>query len=84
MGSGAKSYMRKDFLIYEEMHRYFHHICLRRSLVIYDFAPDPCEFSNICMRKDLLYFYQCSFPCNRNKSINFSFSVRQERGRTLR
>jgi hypothetical protein len=25
MGSGAKSYMRKGFLIYEEMHRYFHH-----------------------------------------------------------
>jgi hypothetical protein len=23
MGSGAKSYMRKDFLIYEEMHIYF-------------------------------------------------------------
>jgi hypothetical protein len=26
MGSGAKSYMRKGFLIYEEMHKYFHHI----------------------------------------------------------
>jgi hypothetical protein len=25
MGSGAKSYMRKGFLIYEEMHRYFQH-----------------------------------------------------------
>jgi hypothetical protein len=23
MGSGAKSYMRKDFLIYEEMRKYF-------------------------------------------------------------
>jgi hypothetical protein len=23
---GAKSYMRKGFLIYEEMHKYFHHI----------------------------------------------------------
>jgi hypothetical protein len=29
MGSGAKSYMRKD---------------MRRSLVIYAFAPDPSEF----------------------------------------
>jgi hypothetical protein len=28
MGSGAKSYMRKGFLIYEEIY-------------IYDFAPDP-------------------------------------------
>jgi hypothetical protein len=26
MGSGAKSYMRKGFLIYEEMHKYFHHL----------------------------------------------------------
>ncbi len=26
MGSGAKSYMRKGFLIYEEMHKYFYHI----------------------------------------------------------
>ncbi len=25
MGSGAKSYMRKGFLIYKEMHKYFHH-----------------------------------------------------------
>jgi hypothetical protein len=26
MGSGAKSHIRKCFLIYEEMHKYFHHI----------------------------------------------------------
>ena len=26
MGSGAKSYMRKGFQIYEEMHKYFHQI----------------------------------------------------------
>ncbi len=26
MESGAKSYMGKGFLIYEEMHKYFHHI----------------------------------------------------------
>ncbi len=42
MGSCAKSYMRKGFLIYEEIHKYF-----RRSLVIYDFAPDPSEFPNL-------------------------------------
>jgi hypothetical protein len=35
-GSGAKSYMRKGFLIYEEMRKY-----VRMPLVIYDFAPDP-------------------------------------------
>jgi hypothetical protein len=33
MGSGVKSYMRKGFLTYEEMHKY-----MRRPLVIHDFA----------------------------------------------
>jgi hypothetical protein len=47
MGSGAKSYMRKGFLIYEERHKYVHHTYMRRSLVIYDFAPDPSKFPNI-------------------------------------
>ncbi len=45
--SSAKSYMRKDILVYEEMHKYFHHTYMRRSLVIYDFAPDPSEFPKI-------------------------------------
>jgi hypothetical protein len=35
-GVVAKSYMRKGFLIYEEMSKYF-----RRPLVIYDFATVP-------------------------------------------
>jgi hypothetical protein len=35
MGSVGKSYMRKGFLIYEEMRKY-----VRRPLVIYDFATD--------------------------------------------
>jgi hypothetical protein len=39
IGSGAKSYMRMGFLIYEEMRKYF-----TMPLVIYDFAPDPSEF----------------------------------------
>ncbi len=47
MGSGAKSYMRKGLLIYEEMHKNFHHMYMRRSLVIYGFASDPSEFPNI-------------------------------------
>jgi hypothetical protein len=53
MGSGAKSYMRKGFLIYEEMAKY-----MRRPLVIYDFAPDPIEFP---YKKGKFYFifYQC-------------------------
>jgi hypothetical protein len=37
MGSGAKAYMRKGFLIYEEMHKYLT-IC---EEAVYDFAPDP-------------------------------------------
>ncbi len=39
MGSGAKSYMRKSLLIYEEMRKYLPY--MRRPLVIYDFAPSP-------------------------------------------
>jgi hypothetical protein len=35
-GAVAKSYMRKGFLIYEEMRKYS--LCMRRPLVIYDFA----------------------------------------------
>ncbi len=42
MGSGAKSYMRKGFLIYKIFSPY-----MRRSLVIFDVAPDPSEFPNI-------------------------------------
>jgi hypothetical protein len=30
--------MRKDFLIYEEMRKYFPTYCMRRPLVMYDFA----------------------------------------------
>jgi hypothetical protein len=35
-GAVAKSNMRKGFLIYEEMRKYFPY--MRRGLVIYDFA----------------------------------------------
>jgi hypothetical protein len=38
MGWGAKSYMRKGFLIYGKCTNIF---------TIYDFAPDPSEFPNI-------------------------------------
>ncbi len=44
MRSGAKSYMRKGFLKYEEMQNFFTIYSIRRPLVIYDFAPDPSEF----------------------------------------
>jgi hypothetical protein len=45
MGSGAKSYIRKGFLIYEEIRNFIPY--MRRPLVIYDFAPDPSEFPYI-------------------------------------
>jgi hypothetical protein len=37
----AKSYMRKGFLIYEEMLKYLTIYSMRRPLVIYDFASAP-------------------------------------------
>jgi len=39
MGAVVKSYMRKGFLIYEEMRKYLP--IMRRPLVIYDFATAP-------------------------------------------
>jgi hypothetical protein len=53
MGSGAKSYRGKVFLIYEEIRKYS--FILRRLLVIYEFAPDPFSIS-LSMRKILFYF----------------------------
>jgi hypothetical protein len=41
MGAVAKSYMRKCFLIYEEMCKYLVIYCKRRPAVIYDFATAP-------------------------------------------
>jgi hypothetical protein len=39
---GSVAYMRKGFLIYEEMRKYLNtYIMRRRPLVIYDVAPDP-------------------------------------------
>ncbi len=47
MGAVAKSYMRKGFLIYEEMRKYF--VIYDRSLL--DFLKN--------MRKFFFLFYQC-------------------------
>jgi hypothetical protein len=40
-GAVAKSYMRKGFLIYEEIRKYFPMYEARRPLVIYDLATAP-------------------------------------------
>jgi hypothetical protein len=45
MGSGAKSYIRKGFLIYEEMRKYF--TIYEKVVSIYDFAPDHSEYPYI-------------------------------------
>jgi hypothetical protein len=47
MGSGAKSSMRKVFLIYEEMHKFFPIYEEAVSNAVYDFAPDPSYFPHI-------------------------------------
>jgi hypothetical protein len=44
LGSGAESYIRKGFLIYGEMNKYFH---LYEEVVSHIFATDPSEFPNI-------------------------------------
>ncbi len=64
MGSGAKSYMRKGFLVWGNAQIFSPY--LRRSLVIYDFAPDPSEFPYI-WGKFYFLFYQCSLPYSRAK-----------------
>jgi hypothetical protein len=40
-GAVTKSYMRKGFLIYEEMRKYFPIYHMRRPKVVYDFATAP-------------------------------------------
>ncbi len=58
MGSGAKSYMRKGFLLYYMRKCANFSLYMRRPLVIYDFAPDSSEFPYISGNFSFL-FYQC-------------------------
>ena len=58
MGSGAKSCMRKGFLIYEEMRKYLVIYEEAVSLIKYDFATAPFWIS-LYMRKILFSFFQC-------------------------
>jgi hypothetical protein len=57
MGSGAKSNMRKDFLIL------YMRTCtniapyMRRPLVIYDFTPDPSEFPYTVYEENFFFFF---------------------------
>ncbi len=53
-------YMRKGFLIYEEMRKYLVIYSMRRLLVIYDFATAPFRIS-IYMRKIFFSFLSVYF-----------------------
>ncbi len=75
--SVAKSYLKRGFLMYEEMRKYFTIYEERRPLVIYDFATAPFWISSY-MRKiwfsflsvynvhkcaNYVCFIFCSYPC---------------------
>jgi hypothetical protein len=47
MGAVSKSYMRKGFLIYEEMHKYLVIYEEAISHTVYDFATAPSGFPYI-------------------------------------
>ncbi len=52
---------------------------MRRSLVIYDFAPDPSEFPNM-WGKFYFLFYQCTYrQAGTQKQKKFSWKNRKER-----
>ncbi len=55
MGSGAKSYMRKGFLVWGNAQIFSPY--LRRSLVICDFAPTPSEFPYIQYEENFIFFF---------------------------
>ncbi len=57
MGSGAKSYMRKGFLIYEEIHKYFTIYEEVVSHIMYDFAPDPSEFPYLRFKRKIFFSF---------------------------
>ncbi len=79
MGSGAKSYMRKGFLIFEEMRIYF---TIFEEVVISDFAPDPSEFPYICGKFSFL-FYQYTFVknCYNNNNNGMKSNCKNKRKR---
>ncbi len=65
---GSKSYMRKGSWYMRKCTNMF---TMRRSLVIYDFAPDPSEFPNI-WGKFYFLFYQCKKSMRGTNRDSFS------------
>ncbi len=68
--------MRKGFLIYEEMRKYFFHILyIRRSLVIYDFETAPFSLFYIWGKFDFLFYqYTVSWKGRQRPNSWKSFS----------
>ncbi len=61
MGSGAKSYMIKGFIILYNVYAQIFSPYMRRLLVLHDFTPDPSEFPNIWEKFSLFFLsYQCT------------------------
>jgi hypothetical protein len=58
MGSGAKSYTRKGYLIYcmRKCTNIFT-IHMRRSVIIYDFAPDLCTLNFLIYEGNIIFFF---------------------------
>jgi hypothetical protein len=89
MGAVAKSYMRKGFLIYEEMRKYLV-MYIRRPLVISDFATAPfwtslyeenfvffCEVDQEIKWQELFCF---KIKINENVCVARYAFVRKEKG----
>jgi hypothetical protein len=76
MGSGAKSYMKKGFLIYSMRKCAYISPYVKWPLVIYDFAPDPSDFPYI-LGNFYFLFYQCTF----NRSYNIDLENAFGRGK---
>ncbi len=67
MGSGAKSYRRKGFLIYEEEHKYFHHILGGRQSYI-TLHPIPLNF--LRYEENFLFFFISVVLIRNNRNWN--------------
>ncbi len=65
MGLDAKSYMRKSFLIYEEMHKYFRHISGGRQSYM-TLQPIPLNFP-LYEENVILFFISVQYPTRHSR-----------------
>ncbi len=64
MGVVAKAYMRKSFLIYEEMRNYI--VIYEGAVVMYDFATGPFWIS--LYKRKILFSFLLVYRCRANNS----------------